>query len=226
MGVLVGLSLMSLVSLVLFLTFDMGVGTHASETNTATTSGTVAGTGTNPTPSQPVDIRLRAVDHVRGDINASITLVEYADFQCPYCQKIAPTLLQILEQYEGQVKLVYRHFPLSSIHPMAQKSAEASECVASLAGESKFWEYHDLLFQNQLQLSFDNLKQWAKEVGVDSSKFSSCLDDGEFAQKVQTDFAEGSQFGVNGTPATFVNGKLIFGALPLESFKQVIDSLL
>lgn len=161
-------------------------------------------------------------NHIRGDFNAPITLVEFSDFECPFCERHYPTLNKILSEYKGKVRLVYKHFPLG-FHPNAQKAAEASECANE---QGKFWEYHDKLFENYQKYSSDNFKQWAKDLGLNSGKFNDCLDSGKFAQKVQTDYQEGLQKGVNGTPATFVNGQLVSGALPYEAFKQVIDSLL
>jgi protein-disulfide isomerase/copper chaperone CopZ len=163
-------------------------------------------------------------DHVKGDFNAPITLVEFSDFECPFCARHYPTLNRILDEYKGKVRLVYKHFPLSSIHPNAQKAAEASECAAE---QGKFWEYHDKLFENQRSgFSVEKFKQWAKELGLDTTKFNDCLDSGKYAQKVKDDFQEGLQKGVSGTPSVFVNGELIVGAVPYEVLKQKIDSLL
>ncbi len=163
-------------------------------------------------------------DHIRGDFNAPITLVEFSDFECPFCARHNPTLIKILDDYKGKVRLVYKHFPLG-FHSNAQKAAEASECASE---QGKFWEYHDKLFENLATSGYSlvNFKQWAKDLGLNSKKFDDCLDSGKFAQKVQADFQEGSQKGVNGTPATFVNGQFVSGALPYDSFKQIIDSLL
>ncbi|MBU1104686.1 thioredoxin domain-containing protein [Patescibacteria group bacterium] len=162
-------------------------------------------------------------DHIRGNFDSPITLVEFSCFECPFSARHNPTLIKILDDYKGKVRLVYKHFPLG-FHPNAQKAAEASECADE---QGKFWEYHDKLFENfQLGYSIENFKQWAKDLGLNSGKFNDCLDSGKFAQKVRDDFQEGSAKGVNGTPATFINGQLVSGALPYESFKQIIDNLL
>jgi len=162
-------------------------------------------------------------DHIRGDVNAQITLVEFSDFECPFCQKLFPTIEEILTDYEGDVRLVYKHFPLDG-HPNARKAAEASECASE---QGKFWEYHDKLFENmEGGYSLEKFKQWAKDLKLNATEFNSCLDTGKFAQKVQDDFLEGADKGVTGTPATFVNGQLVSGAQSYESFKQIIDSLL
>ncbi|MDP3093883.1 MAG: thioredoxin domain-containing protein [bacterium] len=182
----------------------------------------------NPQPSQPDQIPIAQFEitedsHIRGDFNAPITLVEFSCFECPFSARHNPTLIKILDDYKEKVRLVYKHFPLG-FHPNAQKAAEASECTAE---QGKFWEYHDKLFENQPEgYSLDRFKQWAKDLGLNSGKFNECLDSGKFAQKVQADFQEGTEKGVNGTPATFINGQLVSGALPYDSFKQIIDGLL
>lgn len=184
---------------------------------------------TQPSPKQPSqkpaveEFKITKDDHIRGNFNAPITLVEFSDFECPFCGRHFPTLNKILSDYKGKVRLVYKHFPLS-FHPNSQKAAEASECASE---QGKFWEYHDKIFENQASgLSLDKFKQWAKDLGLDTQQFNACLDSGKYAQKVQTDYQEGLQKGVNGTPVTFINGQLVSGALPYESFKQIIDSIL
>jgi protein-disulfide isomerase len=187
-----------------------------------------ANSPTQPSPEQPsqkpvAEFKITKDNHIRGDFNAPITLVEFSDFECPFCGRHYPTLNKILSDYKGKVRLVYKHFPLG-FHPNAQKAAEASECADE---QGKFWEYHDKLFENQITgYSLDKFKQWAKDLGLNSNKFNDCLDSGKYAQKVQADYQEGLQKGVNGTPATFINGQLVSGALPYESFKQIIDGLL
>lgn len=161
-------------------------------------------------------------DHVRGDFNASITLVEFSDFECPFCERQYQTLKQLLKEYPKEIRLIYKHFPLG-FHANAQKAAEASECASE---QDSFWEYHDKLFANYQDYSLDNFKQWAKDLDLKAEKFNDCLDSGKYARKVQDDAKEGQQVGVNGTPATFINGRLISGALPYATFKGAIDSLL
>lgn len=161
-------------------------------------------------------------DHIRGNSNANITLVEFSDFQCPFCEKQYQTLKQLQKEYPKEIRLVYKHFPLG-FHQYAQKAAEASECASEQDG---FWEYHDKLFENQSSYSVENFKKWASDLGLKSSQFNNCLDSGKYAQKVQADAKEGQEKGVDGTPATFINGQLISGALPYATFKEAIDSLL
>ena len=161
-------------------------------------------------------------EHIRGNAKAPVTLVEYSDFECPYCARHYPILKQILEEYGDKVKLIYKHFPLS-FHPNAQKAAEASECAAE---KGKFWEMHDKIFDNQQALSLQSLKQWADEIGLNSSDFNTCLDSGKYFDKVQKDAAEGAKLGVQGTPATFVNGQMVEGSVPIETLKATIDGFL
>ena len=169
------------------------------------------------------DFNITKADHVRGNFNAPITLVEFSDFECPFCEKHFPTLNKILSDYGDKVRLVYKHFPLP-FHPNAQKAAESSECASE---QGKFWEYHDKLFENlSLGYGLDNFKQWAKDLNLNSEQFNGCLDSGKYAQKVQADFQEGQEVGVKGTPATFINGNLVSGALPYEAFEQLIGDLL
>jgi len=160
-------------------------------------------------------------DHIRGNPDASITLVEFSDFECPFCERQYQTLKQLLKEYPRKIRLVYRHFPLE-FHQFAQKAAEASECASE---QDSFWEYHDKLFENQTDYSVENFKKWAGGLGLKTSQFNNCLDTDKYASKVQADAQEGAQKGVNGTPATFVNGQLISGALPYNTFKEAIDSL-
>lgn len=158
--------------------------------------------------------------HIRGNKSAKVKLVEYSDFQCPYCERHYPTLKQILAEYGDKVSVEYKHFPLN-FHPMAQPAAEASECASA---QGKFWEYHDKIFENQQALSQPSLTQWAQELGLNMTKFNACVQAGTYRAKVQAQAAEGSKLGVEGTPATFVNGQLVSGALPFEAFKQIIDA--
>lgn len=198
-------------------------GTTAQDTTPPAPSNQPAPSPAPEAPAAKQSFNITKNDHVRGDFNAPITLVEFSDFECPFCERHYPTGNQILSNYKGKVRLVYKHFPLS-FHPNAQKAAEASECASE---QGKFWEYHDKLFTNQPGgLSTDKFKQWAGELKLNTKNFNDCLDTGKYAAKVRADSQEGSQKGVNGTPATFINGELVSGAVPYEQFKQIIDSLL
>jgi predicted DsbA family dithiol-disulfide isomerase len=156
----------------------------------------------------------------RGPEDAPVTIVEFSDFQCPYCARVNPTLDEILRRYPDQVRVLFRHFPLD-FHQQAPKAAEASRCASE---QGKFWEYHDLLFANQKALGVDQLKQYAGQLGLDQSNFDQCLDSGREAAAVQQDIADGRAAGVSGTPAFFINGRFVNGALPLENFVEVIEA--
>ena len=181
-------------------------------------------------PSVGAIIPISDQDHLRGDKNAKITILEYSDFQCPFCSRFHPTLVQLINEYKGKVNWVYRHFPLSSIHPDAEKAAEASECASE---QGKFWEMADKMFEKQaLGVDVAKLAGYAQEAGVkDIKKFNDCLSSGKYAARVASDLAGGEAAGVTGTPGSIVLGpngekELIPGALPYESVKQIVDSML
>lgn len=190
----------------------------------------VAPTAGNPTaqqptvPSKPVAAVDAKVDHVRGPANAKVTLIEYSDFQCPYCSRHEPTMEKLLTDHPADVRLVYRHFPLSSLHPMAQKAAEASECAAAQGGNDVFWKAHDYLFANNTSLSTDLFKKMAGDLKLDVNKFATCVEKGEMAKRVAADYATGNDSGVSGTPATFVNGQMVEGAVPIDQFEAMVQS--
>ncbi len=171
---------------------------------------------------KPVD----AKDWMEGPANAKVTLVEYSDFQCPFCSRHEPSIVQALKDYPKDVRLVYRQYPLTSLHPEAQKAAEASECAGKLGGAAKFWAMHDELFTNQSLLGHQMYIDTAKKIGLDQTQFTKCLDGGETVALVQEDQTSGNAAGVEGTPATFVNGTLISGAVPYSDLKTAIDAAL
>jgi protein-disulfide isomerase len=164
-------------------------------------------------------VEVAATGPTRGPPDAKVTIVEFSDFQCPYCGAAFGTVEQLMQQYAGKVKLVFRQFPLP-IHPQAEKAAEASLCAAD---QKKFWEFHDLLFRNQKKLDASDLKTYAASAGLDGPKFAQCLDSGDKKKQVDLDLEAGQAAGVNGTPAFFINGVFLNGALPIEEFKKVID---
>lgn len=235
MGALGGIALISVVGFILSLTvLKPGSSTNSNSGASVNTNTTAQPTNTNtvtPDPPAAVDLKVTNDDHIKGDKNAKVTLVEYSDFECSYCSRHQTTIDQIMNDYKGKVRLVYRHFPLS-FHENAQKAAEASECASE---QGKFWEMHDKLFANQSDLSVDNYKKWAKELGLNTSKFNDCLDTGKYTQKVKDQETAGQNYGIEGTPANFVNGKPVVvlsngqwsgGALPYETFKTYIDNAL
>ena len=184
--------------------------------------GIQAGQPSAQAPTGPVDVSVDD-DPVKGDADAKITIIEFSDFQCPFCKRFyTQTLPQIQKEYidTGKAKLVYRDYPLS-FHPEAQKSAEAAECADD---QGKFWEFHDMMFDNQGSLSNANYKAWAQELSLDTAQFNDCLDSGKYASEVQKDFQEGQAAGVRGTPSFFINGVYVRGAQPWDVFKEIIDA--
>jgi len=165
-------------------------------------------------------------NYFKGAEDASVTIIEWSDFQCPFCERFySNTLQQIEENYveTGKVKLVYKDFPLDSIHPQATPAAIAARCAGD---QGKFWEFHDKIFENQRFLSEDSYKQWAGELGLDTATFNECFDNQEHLSAVRQDLVEGQQAGVRGTPGFLVNGKLISGAQPYSVFQQAIEDAL
>jgi protein-disulfide isomerase len=157
---------------------------------------------------------------VRGAADAPVTIVEFSDFECPFCKQTNPTLKQLLERYPGKVRLAYRDFPLDSIHPQARRAAEAARCAQD---QGKFWEYHDVLFTQSPQLAPEDLRRYAGQVGLDVTKFDGCLAAGTHKTAVQRDLDDGNRLGVTGTPAFFINGRTLTGAQPLEAFTRLIE---
>lgn len=173
-------------------------------------------------------------DHIRGNKNAKLSLVEYSDLECPFCKRFHPTMQDLLKTYGDKIRWVYRHFPLS-FHANAQKESEATECVAELGGDDAFWSYVDKMFEkttsNGTGFALGELGPLAAEVGVNQSAFQSCLDSGKYTKLVQDQISDGTTGGVSGTPSTFLidaSGKsqIIVGAQPIESFKSAIDAAL
>jgi predicted DsbA family dithiol-disulfide isomerase len=156
----------------------------------------------------------------KGPANAPVTIVEFSDFECPYCGGLFPTLQQVEKNYPQQVRVVYRQFPLNNIHPYAQKAAEASLCANE---QQKFWEFHDSMFGNQRELSIADLKQRAVDLKLNPQAFNQCLDSGKHAAAIQADIQEGARHGVTGTPALFINGRLLSGNQPYGEIRDVIE---
>ncbi|MFQ5526642.1 MAG: DsbA family protein [Thermoanaerobaculia bacterium] len=156
----------------------------------------------------------------KGPESAPVTIVEFSDFQCPFCSRVIPTLNQVTEKYGDRVRLVFRQFPLHSIHPQAQKAAEAALCADE---QGKFWEMHDAMFADQSKLQVADLKSTAAGLGVDGTSFDECLDTGRHADRVNQDLQAGVEAGVTGTPAMFINGRFLSGAQPFDAIAKVID---
>jgi protein-disulfide isomerase len=147
-----------------------------------------------------------AADPVRGVASAPVTIIEFSDYQCPFCARVNPTLEQVRKTYGDKVKIIFKDFPLPN-HPQAPKAAEAAHCAGE---QGKYWELHDHMFANQRALNVPELKQYAATLGLDAAKFNQCLESGE-------------RMGVNSTPTLYINGRPLIGAQPFEAFKQIID---
>jgi len=167
---------------------------------------------------EPIRVTVAATGPAVGPVNAPVTIVEFSDFQCPFCQRLFPTMQQVAAKYGDKVRIVFRQFPLK-IHANAAKAAEASLCANE---QGKFWELHDAMFKGH-DLTVEKLKASAASLGLDSDAFDKCLDSGRTAATVQNDLEDGAAAGVSGTPALFINGRVISGAVPLEEITPVID---
>lgn len=160
-----------------------------------------------------------ASDPVRGAASAPVTIIEFSDYQCPFCGRVNPTLEQVRQTYGDKVKIVFKDFPLPT-HPLAPKAAEAAHCAGE---QGKYWEMHDQMFANQRALNVPELKQYAAGLGLDAAKFNQCLDSGKHAGLVTAGQAQGEKMGVNSTPTLYINGRPLIGAQPFDAFKAVID---
>lgn len=156
---------------------------------------------------------------VRGNPKAPVMIVEFSDYQCPYCHQVEPTVKQLLAKYGDKVSFAYRDYPLRAIHSQAEIAAEASRCALE---QGKFWEYHDQLFTSS-KLDKDSLTEYAKNLGLDEKEFGTCLSSEKYKSAIDKDLAEGGKAGVNGTPGFFINGIALSGAKQEDSFTQIID---
>ncbi len=156
----------------------------------------------------------------KGPASAPVTIIEFSDFECPYCSRVVPTLDRVAEEYGDKVRLVFRQFPLHQIHANAQKAAEASLCAHD---QDRFWDMHDTMFQEQKALAVEQLKQKAARLELDTESFDECLDSGKYEDMVMADVQAGRVAGVTGTPAMFINGRFLSGAQPYEEIVRVID---
>ena len=162
-------------------------------------------------------------DHIKGPYNAGIELVEYGDYQCPHCAAAHPLVKAIERTYSNHLKFVFRHFPLSEVHPYAEAAALAAEAASR---QEKFWQMHDMIFENQPSLSIGSLLDFAEALDLDMRKFERDIKEQEIAAKVEADFLSGMRSGVNGTPSFFINGQKYNGIYDFNSMAGVIETLM
>ena len=163
-------------------------------------------------------IEVDAVDPVFGPASAAVEIIEFSDFQCPFCQRLNDTLEQLKSEFGSDIRLVFKDYPLPN-HAQAFKAAEAGNCAKE---QGKFWELHDTMFSRQSELGVVDLKRHAGELGMDQAAFDACLDSGRFAELVNADLTAGQQYGVSSTPTVFINGRAVMGAAPFETFNAII----
>lgn len=224
-GLAVGVGTSALIGFVLLLTIFLRGGIVKANTQVAAVAPSAAAAAAQqpPAPTGPVDIKLTAADHTIGPKNAKVTVVEFSDFQCPYCGRFEPTVQQMLKEYKDKIQFVYRNFPLDSLHPNARPAAIAAECGAE---QGKFFEFHDQIIAKQDQLSDAYYQEIAKNLGLNITKFNDCLKSDRPGTKVEADYQSGIAVGVQGTPSTFVNGVAVSGAQPYSVVKAAIDAAL
>ncbi len=226
-----------LVSITLLLTFiNLFYTTNLQNKIASVAAGVIVESESQPTgtlkevlPSQPSQgqqpsrIEVNADGNpVKGSKGAPVTIIEFSEFECPFCERFYRQTFPLIEENyieTGEVRYVFRDFPLS-FHQNAQKAAEAAECADE---QGKFWEYHDKLFGNQRALDINSLKQYAKDLGLNTAKFNDCLGSGKMVSEVQKDFTDGSKYGVSGTPTFFINGIKLVGAQSYSAFEQIIE---
>jgi protein-disulfide isomerase len=155
----------------------------------------------------------------RGPVSAPIVLVEYTDYQCPYCSRAQPTIDAVMERYDGQIRHVFKNLPLP-MHQQAQLAGEAALCAQD---QGKFWEFHDWLFENQRTMNRESMITQAGELGMNADLFTACISDRTYQERVDADMKEARGFGITGTPGFMINGRVLTGAQPLEAFEAIID---
>jgi len=170
---------------------------------------------------EPARVEVAASGPSHGPADAPVTIIEFSDFQCPYCKRVVPTLKEVAEKYPDQVRIVFRHLPLERIHNRAIPAAEAAACAQK---QDLFWPFHDILFENNRKLEDEDLAKYAADAGLDVPAFEKCVADREFQAAVQTDADAAAELGLRGTPAFFINGIPMRGAKPLEEFVRIIDA--
>jgi protein-disulfide isomerase len=160
-------------------------------------------------------------DHLRGPEHAPVTIIEYGDFECPNCKQAKPAVEIVLNRYPEQARFVYRHFPLTDVHPHALAAAEVAECAAA---QGKFWEMHETLFEHQTHLDRKHLLRYADDLGLDMARVASELDDEIYRQRVLEHLAGGERSGVRGTPGFFVNGRIVDVSFGLQALLKAVEA--
>ena len=166
-----------------------------------------------------VDLSLNGAPS-KGSEKAEVTIVKFEDFQCPYCKAVQPNFEEVLKRYDGKVRLVHKDLPLDEIHPQARQAAEAARCADD---EGKFWEYHDKLYASSPNAAPEDLKSYAKDLGLKQDSFDKCLTSGKYKETIQKDVNEGASLGLTGTPTFFINGRELSGAQSVQAISQIID---
>ena len=213
------------VAVALFVAFGSGFGVAWTLFHDATPSSQVSTQSPLQQAQRPsvVQIDIEGRPFI-GPEDAPVTMVEFTDYECPFCGRhFRETMPELRREYEDVLKYVVLNFPISGIHRFAQQASEAAECAYD---QGRFWEYHDLLFQNQGALDVESLKEHARDIDLDTDAFSTCLDSGAKAQLVLDDVQDGLSYGVSGTPTFFINGQILVGAQPFDSFQSLIDAAL
>lgn len=225
---------MALVSIIIFIgVFALILGNYksfAGEKDSTETGDSVAADTAQPTDTQDTTQTVLPVtpikdsEYVKGNPDATIEIIEYSDFECPFCLRHNKNMDILFDEYKDKAKFVFRHFPLS-FHPEAQKAAEAAECAGE---QGKFWEMHDAIFEaNEAEvMSVEKWKENAKNLGLDQAQFNDCLDSGKYEEKITQDMMEGQASGVEGTPGTFINGVLVKGAYPIDALRAEVENAL
>jgi protein-disulfide isomerase len=157
--------------------------------------------------------------HAKGPDTAKVTIVEWSEFQCPFCTRVLPTIEQLRKDYGDDLRVVFKHNPL----PMHNRAMAAAQAAEAAGKQGKFWEMHDILFANQRELTDENFEKWAKEIGLDVAKFKKDMEDPVLKKKITDDQQLGNRLGARGTPAFFINGRFLSGAQPVDAFKAIID---
>lgn len=235
-GLVLGLALVSFVGFIILLVGKLSAKNTVENTPVAVTAPTpLLPQAPSPQPEErvgtfrPVDAKQ---DHIRGDVQAPVTVIEYSDTECPFCKRFHPTMQDIIEQYKGKVRWVYRHFPLRQLHSKAAKEAEATECAGELAGNDGFWKYVDRLFAvtpSNDGLDPAELSKIATTIGLNQKKFENCLSSGKYAIHVSGDERDAVGAGGRGTPYSVIvagDQKIpVSGAVPLSELQQILDQV-